>query len=375
MPKVRLFWILTFFITFALFFSFSKLFRFANANSELVSYESVNVFTERNLILSEFHKKDINLKYALIFPKNYKDSNNSFPTIFHIPGYGGTHNEAYRNLNRIRDIENQNKDLKFIHIFLDPSFNNGHHGFVNSNLNGPMEDAFVKELLPNLQKKYKISTDTKKLFLTGHSSGAWSALWLILQNPEKFAGAWVSAPDPLDFQDFYGVDLRVGSFENILKTVDGENRIFYVLDRDNINSSNTSGFSIIESEVISDESRYTKKVSSGMAQKLYNRDTGELNQDTLREWEKFDISKLVSTNFNKYLPALKKIKIVTGTSDNFFLDKPTKLFCDKIEKLGINDACLFVPKRSHVNLYFPHDRYPKGLDQMFLEEMKKNFTE
>jgi enterochelin esterase-like enzyme len=44
-------------------------------------------------------------------------------------------------------------------------------------------------------------------FLTGHSSGGWFALWTIVRYPQLFGGSWATAPDPIDFHDFLGVDL------------------------------------------------------------------------------------------------------------------------------------------------------------------------
>jgi hypothetical protein len=234
-----------------------------------------------------------------------------------------------------------------------------------------MEDALITELIPSLQKKFKVSTETKELFLTGHSSGAWSAVWILLMNPFKFAGAWVTAPDPLDFRDFYGVDLTVGSKENMFRKSDGKDRIFYTTKREKMESADGGDFSVIENEVKADEMRYASRPADGSgSEHIYNRETGELIQDTLKDWQSYDISLLVKKDFQKYLPALKNLTIVTGESDNFFLDRPTKLFCNKISALGLNDVCQFVPGRSHFDLYYPNVTYPEGLDVKFYLEMK-----
>ena len=61
-------------------------------------------------------------------------------------------------------------------LFLDGNCSWGHSTYANSDNNGPWGDAFVNEFLPALEKKYRCNGAR---FLAGHSSGGWSALWLV----------------------------------------------------------------------------------------------------------------------------------------------------------------------------------------------------
>jgi enterochelin esterase-like enzyme len=73
------------------------------------------------------------------------------------------------------------------HVMLDARCPNGHHVFADSENNGPYETAFVEEFLPAFEQSYRAVRERRGRFLTGHSSGAWSGLWLQLNHPQTFA--------------------------------------------------------------------------------------------------------------------------------------------------------------------------------------------
>ena len=97
--------------------------------------------------------------------------------------------------------------MKAIWIVLDPEDRLGHHGFVDSDNFGPRSTALVEEFIPWLERRFRLVSSPKARFLTGHSSGGWSSLWLQLNHPEFFGGCFSSAPDPVDVTAFETVDL------------------------------------------------------------------------------------------------------------------------------------------------------------------------
>jgi hypothetical protein len=63
--------------------------------------------------------------------------------------------------------------------------------------------------------RFRMERGAADRFLAGHSSGGWSALWLQVNYPGAFGGAWATAPDPVDFRSFCGPNLasaRPGNF-------------------------------------------------------------------------------------------------------------------------------------------------------------------
>ena len=94
-----------------------------------------------------------------------------------------------------------------IYVMLDPNCRTGHHVFADSANNGPYGQALIEELIPHIETKFRALARPSARFLTGHSSGGWSSLWLQVTYPDFFGGIWSTAPDPVDFRDFQMIDL------------------------------------------------------------------------------------------------------------------------------------------------------------------------
>lgn len=71
---------------------------------------------------------------------------------------------------------------------------------VNSVNNGPYQDALLTELVPLLEKEFRLIPEGNARFLTGGSTGGWECAALQLQRPKFFGGAWCLYPDPVDFR-------------------------------------------------------------------------------------------------------------------------------------------------------------------------------
>ena len=97
--------------------------------------------------------------------------------------------------------------VDMIHVMLDPSCRTGHHVFADSANNGPFGRALVEELIPHIEARFRGLGKPAGRFLTGHSSGGWSSLWLQTTYPDFFGGTWSTAPDPVDFRDFQKINL------------------------------------------------------------------------------------------------------------------------------------------------------------------------
>lgn len=71
---------------------------------------------------------------------------------------------------------------------------------VNSVNNGPYQDALLTELVPLLEKQFRLIPEANARFLTGGSTGGWECAALQIQRPDFFGGAWCLYPDPVDFR-------------------------------------------------------------------------------------------------------------------------------------------------------------------------------
>src|SRR5271168_3422235 len=94
-----------------------------------------------------------------------------------------------------------------LYVVLDPGCRLGHHVCADSDNNGPCGKALIEELIPAIEAKFRAIGKPSARFVTGHSSGGWSSLWLQVSYPDFFGGVWSTAPDPVDFRDFQRINL------------------------------------------------------------------------------------------------------------------------------------------------------------------------
>lgn len=73
---------------------------------------------------------------------------------------------------------------------------------VNSANNGPYGDALLTELIPYLEKNFRLIAEPQARVLTGGSTGGWEALALQIFHPKFFNGTWSLYPDPVDFRRY-----------------------------------------------------------------------------------------------------------------------------------------------------------------------------
>ena len=117
-----------------------------------------------------------------------------------------------------------------IWVMLNESFSTGTVEFADSVNNGPWGFALTRELIPNLERQYRMDARPNGRFLTGHSSGGWATLWLQVAYPTIFGGTWSTAPDPSDFHNFTGPDIYA-PHANVYRHPDGSPWMLMRMDR------------------------------------------------------------------------------------------------------------------------------------------------
>lgn len=171
--------------------------------------EWVRLIELKSELLTAFHGRDQFLRAGVLLPKGYSESTNRYPVVYQIPGFGGRH----RGLGRFLDSKDgkrwKNGEYEYaaLHVVLDPEVPLGHSVFANSDNNGPVGDALVRELIPAIESTFRVIPDPSARAVSGHSSGGWSSLWLQVAYPDFFGGCWSSAPDPVDFRFFQTLDI------------------------------------------------------------------------------------------------------------------------------------------------------------------------
>ncbi|WP_262690552.1 alpha/beta hydrolase-fold protein [Kordiimonas aestuarii] len=78
---------------------------------------------------------------------------------------------------------------------------------VNSANNGPYGEAITRELIPYLEREFRLIAEPYARIVEGASTGGWEAMALQLYYPDFFGGAWVFNPDPIDFRRYQLVNI------------------------------------------------------------------------------------------------------------------------------------------------------------------------
>jgi hypothetical protein len=213
---------------------------------------------------------------------------------------------------------------------------------VNSANCGPYGDALLKELIPYLEKKFRLIPKPYARLVEGASTGGWEALSLQLRNPDTFGGAWVFNPDPIDFRRYQLVNIYED--ENAFtfpayewrtaerpfrRTTEGQ-----VLDtvrsmslfEDVLGSRGRSGYQLMGWEAV-----YGPVGPDGYPKPLWDKRTGKIDRavaDSMRE-QGFDLREYAGRNWATLEPKLKgKLNFFAGEMDNFYLNLAVYLFED-----------------------------------------------
>ncbi len=214
-------------------------------------------------------------------------------------------------------------------------------------------------------------------FLTGHSSGGWSTLWLQVAYPDFFGGSWPTSPDPVDMRSFTGIDTSPGSTQNAYRRRDGQ-PLNLVRGRRNVSMEDFTRHEEVLGEyggqIASFEWVFSPRGADGRPMKLFDRVTGEMNPEVQLAWTRYDIRRIVETGWTTLGPKLLgKLRIVCGAEDTFHLEEAVTMLCDFLKSKGREDACEIVPGRDHGNLYNPYQTYPDGLAKRIDDEMRARF--
>ena len=296
------------------------------------------------------------------------------PIVFHFPGIGASRSYPKGMVPFLKASAQKDPDLVMTHVFLNPAGEWGYHFFVDSAANGPVGTALVKECLPAIERRFREGKRGPR-FLTGTSSGAWTALWLQLRYPDEFDGVWAVSPDPVDFRSFFGIDITPGSSENMYFSSDGtpryERRNGRLTLRTYIHNTETGGRK--GSEFGSYEASFSPLDDHDIPLELFDRESGRLLEKTMEEWARFDLRRVMEAVWDVSPQKIRgKIHLFCGTQDTFFLDEPSRLFCRSLLEREPEATCELIPGRTHTDIYSPAPPHPGGLMLRILEAMARS---
>jgi hypothetical protein len=314
--------------------------------------ERVKLVDVESKLLSELNKRPTRLRAGVVLPRSYNvETDRAYPVVYEVPGFGGDHFAA---LSMARSNVTDVAGVEMLWVVLDPNCRLGHHVFADSANNGPVGRALTEELIPHIEKTFRAVGKPSARFVTGHSSGGWSSLWLQVAYPDFFNGTWSTAPDPVDFRDFQRIDLYAPG-ANMFTGPDGKQRPIA-----------RSGARVLQyykpfsdmEEVIghggqlgSFEAVFSPKGPDGRPRRLWDRKTGAVDPEVAKEWQKYDIRLVLERNWKELGPKLQgKVHVYMGGEDTFYLDGAARLLGESLRKLGGDAVVEVVPGKNHFTL-------------------------
>lgn len=207
---------------------------------------------------------------------------------------------------------------------------------VNSVNVGPYGDAIMQELIPEVEKRFRVIKEPYARVLSGGSTGGWESLALQIFHPDFFGGTWSYCPDSVTFSDVEGIDIYKDA--NAFYKEIGWRRV------PTINSRETNGQVRQTSEqrnhfelVNGTRGRSGEQIdiwsavfgplgNDGYFEPLFDKRTGVMNSKVAEYWrDNYDLLHYLQVNWPTLGPRLVgKLHIYTGDVDTYFLNNSTR---------------------------------------------------
>jgi hypothetical protein len=212
---------------------------------------------------------------------------------------------------------------------------------VNSANNGPYGDALIEEVIPYLERRFRMIGKPYARLLEGASTGGWQALALQLRHPDDFGGAWVLQPDPIDFRRYLLTDIyedanafyvQVGGLKverPFRRTVEGQ--VVWTMRQVSrfeavLGSRGRSGYQLAGWEAV-----YGPVGEDGYPRPLWDPLSGEIDREVAQYMRDngYDLREFAERNWKAIGPKLAgKLHFFAGDMDDFYLNLAVYRFED-----------------------------------------------
>jgi len=130
-------------------------------------------------------------RYAIYLPAGYDESDQSYPVLYLLHG-SGDDQTGWVQFGQVQNIADRviAEGLAGPMIIVMPDADTGVRGYFNAiqgNFN--YEDFFFQELIPHIEKTYRVRTDRRYRAVSGLSMGGGGTIFYALRRPDLFAAA------------------------------------------------------------------------------------------------------------------------------------------------------------------------------------------
>ncbi len=155
----------------------------------IVSYAQTGKVFDKLSMTSKILKGERN--FAVYLPPGYDTSQRSYPVLYLLHG-AGDDQTGWVQFGEVLNITDKaiKKGKATPMIIIMPDANTGKRGYFNDPKgNWNYEDFFFKELMPYVEKKYRIKSEKRYRAVAGLSMGGGGSFMYALHHPELFSSA------------------------------------------------------------------------------------------------------------------------------------------------------------------------------------------
>jgi len=203
---------------------------------------------------------------------------------------------------------------------------------VNSASMGPYGDAIMKELVPEIESRFRGIGEGWARFTYGGSTGGWEALAVQMFYPDDFNGCFAACPDPIDFRSFSLVniyeDKNAYFYESDFKKLPRPAHRDYLGQIQNTMEESNHYELALGTKTRSGqqwdiwEAVYSPQGEDGYPKRIFDKMTGEIDPEVAAYWrENYDLRYILERDWATLGPKLEgKIHIYCGDMDNYYLN-------------------------------------------------------
>lgn len=215
---------------------------------------------------------------------------------------------------------------------------------VNSANLGPYGDAIMKELLPEIESKYRGIGEGWARFTYGGSTGGWEALAVQMFYPDDFNGCFAACPDPVDFRAYCLVDIYKDKnaywYDSDFKKLPRPAHRNYLGQIQNTMQESNHYELALGTKSRSGqqwdiwEAVYSPQGEDGYPKRIFNKETGDIDPAVAEYWKQnYDLRYILERDWKTLGPKLEgKIHIYCGDMDNYYLNNAVYLMEDFLKK-------------------------------------------
>jgi hypothetical protein len=296
----------------------------------------VKRFKFQSPMLTAFWGRPVYLGATVLLPRDYDRETMSYP-VNYIQGHFSL--GAPNRFDETNDFSQAWMSDGFPRMILvtfqhpNPYFDDSYA--VNSVNVGPYGDAVMQELIPEVERRFRIIPEPYARVLSGGSTGGWEALALQIFHPDFFGGTWSYCPDPVTFTDVEGINVYEDESafykqyewrrEPIINSRETDGRVRLTSEQRNrwelVNG--TRGRSGQQLDIWS--AVYGPLGDDGYFEPLFDKRTGVMNPEVATYWrDNYDLLEYLKRNWATVGPKLvDKIRVYTGTMDTYYLNNST----------------------------------------------------